>query len=204
MKGHKEVLYEVIKGRRSIRRFNNTQIESAVLNRILQAAVHAPSAHNRQPWRMVILRSNDIKRNLAQAMAQELKRARLADGGSQNEIESDVKRSYERITQAPVVVVLSMTMEEMDQYPDDERNQAEYLMAVQSVAIAGQNIMLAAHAEGLGSCWMCAPLFSPAVVREKLGLPRDWNPQALILLGYPVSPGRRRDRKPLEDVVRWM
>jgi F420 biosynthesis protein FbiB-like protein len=204
MKVYKEVLYEVIMGRRSIRRFKDATIEPAVLNRILMAAIHAPSAHNRQPWRMVILRSEDAKQSLAHAMGQELKRARLADGDPLNEIEADVKRSLERITQSPIVVVLSMTMEEMDHYPDDERNQAEYLMAVQSVALAGQNIMLAAHAEGLGSCWMCAPLFSPASVREVLDLPRDWHPQALILLGHPASPDRTPVRKPLEDVVRWM
>lgn len=204
MKVQKEVIYEVIKGRRSIRRFKDTQIEPAVLDRILLAAVHAPSAHNRQPWRMVILRSDDVKHSLAHAMGEELTRARLADDDPLNEIEADVERSVERITQTPVVIVLCMTMEDMDRYPDNERNQAEYLMAVQSVALAAQNIMLAAHAEGLGTCWLCAPLFSPARVRDVLALPQDWNPQALILLGHPLKTDRTSSRKPLEDVVRWI
>ncbi len=60
-------------------------------------------------------------------------------------------------------------------------------MAVQSVALACQNLLLAAHAYGLGACWMCAPLFVPHVVRQVLELPAAWQPQALITLGYPAE-----------------
>ena len=74
-------------------------------------------------------------------------------------------------------------MADMDQYPDDRRQQAERVMAVQSVALAAQNLLLAAHAEGLGACWMCAPLFCPDVVRDALALPEDWEAQALIHAG---------------------
>jgi len=75
-------------------------------------------------------------------------------------------------------------------------------MAVQSAAMAGQNLMLAAHAAGLAACWMCAPLFCPEVAREALGLPADWQPQGLITLGYAAAPGKRRPRKPLNEVLR--
>jgi nitroreductase len=76
-------------------------------------------------------------------------------------------------------------------------------MAVQSVAMALQNLLLAAHAEGLGACWMCAPLFCPDAVQTALDLPDDWEPQALISLGYPAGPGKQRPRKPLADVARY-
>ncbi|TFH38196.1 MAG: nitroreductase family protein [Anaerolineales bacterium] len=204
MKPQKNAIYEAIEGRRSIRRFEQRPVEPAVLHKMLQAASRAPSAHNRQPWRWVIVQSIDRRVALAQAMAQELARDRSDDGDDPLEIQRDVERSIGRIRQSPIIVVLCLTMEAMDRYPDPDRNQAEYVMAVQSTAMAGQNLMLLAHAEGLGSCWMCAPLFSPQSVHEVFDVPQDWIPQGLILLGYPSTSGRDRVRKPLEEVVQWI
>jgi coenzyme F420-0:L-glutamate ligase / coenzyme F420-1:gamma-L-glutamate ligase len=73
---------------------------------------------------------------------------------------------------------------------------------VQSVAMAGQNLLLAAHDAGLGACWMCGPLFCPDVVRQVLALPDDWQPQGLITLGYPAQT-RTRTRRPVEESVLW-
>jgi nitroreductase len=92
-------------------------------------------------------------------------------------------------------------MEEMDRYPDPLRAQAEWTMAVQSTAMAGAHLLLAAQAEGLGGCWMCAPLFCPDEVREALALPTSWVPQGLVLLGHAAEPGRARPRKPMSDIV---
>ena len=77
-------------------------------------------------------------------------------------------------------------------------------MAVQATATATENLLLLAEARGLGACWMCAPLFCPDVVRDTLGLPQDWQPQALITAGYPAAPPRRRDRRLLDEVVVWL
>jgi nitroreductase len=93
-------------------------------------------------------------------------------------------------------------MVDMDAYSDTRRSQNEYLMAVQSVAMAGQNILLAAYGAGLAACWMCAPLFCPEVVCEALGLPADWQPQALLTIGYPAEV-RTKAREPLEASVIW-
>ena len=89
----------------------------------------------------------------------------------------------------------------MDHYLDHKRAQAEHLMAVQSVAMAVQNLLLAAHAEGLGACWMCAPLFCPDVVAQALALPTEWQAQALVTLGYPASAGKPPVRRPLAESV---
>ncbi|HRO23854.1 MAG TPA: nitroreductase family protein, partial [Promineifilum sp.] len=94
-----------------------------------------------------------------------------ADGQSPEFIERDAGRSYMRLTSAPLLILLSLTMADMDVYPDERRARNEAIMAAQSTAMAGQNIMLAAHALGLGACWVCAPLFCPAIVRETLDLP---------------------------------
>jgi nitroreductase len=75
-------------------------------------------------------------------------------------------------------------------------------MGAQSVAIAVQNLFLAAHVEGLGACWMCAPLFCPDVVTTVLDLPPDWEPQALITMGYPAEV-KTSTRAPLDIRLVW-
>src|SRR5690606_32646205 len=110
------------------------------------------------------------KEDLARAMGERLRADLTADGVPVAVIEKDAARSYARITTAPVAVALCLTLADMDNYPDERRARNEYLMAVQSTAMAGQNFLLAASALGLGACWMCAPLFVPDVVRAELDL----------------------------------
>jgi nitroreductase len=69
--------------------------------------------------------------------------------------------------------------------------------------MAGENLLLAAHAEGLGACWMCAPLFAPDVVRQVLDLPPNWEPQGLVLIGHAAGPTRPRRRRTVDEVTRW-
>ena len=92
---------------------------------------------------------------------------------------------------------------DMDTYADTRRTHAEYLMATQSVAMATQNLLLSAHALGLGACWMCAPLFVPETVRETLHLDADWEPQALITLGYPAEE-KIKTRNVLTSQVKYL
>ena len=196
------VLYELLRARRSIRRYAPQAVPSEMVERLLSAAGWAPSSHNRQPWRFAIMTEPEVKARLARAMGDRLEADRLADGDRPEAVAADTARSFARITQAPVVVVVCLTLAEMDVYPDARRAGAERTMAVQSAAMAVQNLLLAAHAEGLGACWMCAPLFCSDVVRDILNLPDDWQPQALITLGYPAE-AREKTRHPLETSVLW-
>jgi F420 biosynthesis protein FbiB-like protein len=148
-----------------------------------------------------VIESDSAKQTLTAAMGDRLRADRLADGDPVEAVEADVNRSRARIASAPIVIAVCLSMTDMDRYPDTRRKKAEYTMAVQSVAMAVQNLLLAAHAEGLGACWMCAPLFCPDAVIEALNLPGDWEPQALITLGYPASEGKPAVRRPLYDVV---
>jgi coenzyme F420-0:L-glutamate ligase/coenzyme F420-1:gamma-L-glutamate ligase len=198
----KDALYAIMKSRRSVRRYAEQPIAPELVQRLLEAAIWAPSAHNRQPWRFVVLSSAETRRALAAAMGERLRADLTADGAAPELIERDVSRSYSRISGAPLAIMVCLSMADMDRYPDGRRNEAEYIMAVQSVAMAAQNLLLAAHAEGLGACWMCAPLFCPDVVRNALNLPADWQPQALITLGYPAA-ARESSRHALETRVLW-
>lgn len=193
-------LLELIHTRRSIRRYSRDAVPTDVVDQLLNAAIRAPSAHNRQPWRFVVIAGEQTRYRLATAMGDQLRRDLAADGRSPEFIERDAGRSYMRLTNAPLLILLCLTMADMDVYPDERRARNEAIMAAQSTAMAGQNIMLAAHALGLGACWVCAPLFCPDIVRETLALPADWQPQGLITLGYPAEE-KQKTRHPLESRV---
>ncbi len=194
-------LFTALHTRRSLRRYTAQPIAPELIEHLLTAATWAPSAHNRQPWRFALVTDDSVKEALARAMGARLASDRLADGDSAHAVEADMTRSRARIVSAPLVIIACLTMAEMDKYSDTPRKKAEYLMAAQSVAMAVQNLLLAAHASGLGACWLCAPLFCPDVVRAALALPDDWEAQALITLGYPASGGKPAIRKRLDEVI---
>jgi coenzyme F420-0:L-glutamate ligase / coenzyme F420-1:gamma-L-glutamate ligase len=190
-----------IAGRRSVRRFTPKPVPDDLIADMVRAATRAPSAHNRQPWRFHVIRDAQGKAGLAKAMGDRLRADRTRDGDDAQAIGQDVARSSGRINGAGALIAVCLTLEEMDTYPDTRRNDAEYIMAVQSTAMASQIMLLKAQAAGLGACWVCAPLFCPDTVRAALGLPPAWRPQGLILLGWPAEPGRVRERKPLSETL---
>ncbi|KPK13649.1 MAG: hypothetical protein AMJ56_01225 [Anaerolineae bacterium SG8_19] len=194
---------ELLLGRRSIRRYQQKSVPQELVDKLLTAAIWAPSAHNRQPWRFVVISALEKKSQLAQAMGDRLKKDLTHDGVETNVIENDVSRSYRRITAAPLLVLICSSMEDMDSYPDERRQINEWTMAVQSTAMAGQNLLLAAHALGLGACWMCAPLFCPEVVQEVLELPVNWEPQGLVTIGYPAEK-KVKSRRPLHSCTKFL
>ena len=196
---------DLLSSRRSIRRYEKRAVPRQQIESMLRAAITAPSAHNRQPWRFLVIDHEQHKQQLAQAMGAVLRADRSRDGDDAEVIESDVARSYARLTAAPVLVLVCMSMIDMDRYPDTKRLQAERIMATQGTAMAAQNLLLAAHSAGLGACWMCAPLFCADTVCRTLALPADWEPQAIVTLGYPADNdnGKPFVRRPLDDVVRF-
>jgi coenzyme F420-0:L-glutamate ligase / coenzyme F420-1:gamma-L-glutamate ligase len=193
--------HALFRRRRSIRHYEARQPSDAALVRILASAAQAPSAHNRQPWRFLLVADRNDKVRLANAMGARLAADRRRDGDAEAAIAADVARSFQRITGAPIVLVVALTLADMDRYPDEDRARAEWLMAVQSTAMAGQNVLLAAAAEGLGACWMCAPLFCEPEVKRALSLPADWEIQGLVTLGYAARPAPTRPRKKLGEFV---
>ncbi|MCB0065359.1 MAG: nitroreductase family protein [Caldilineaceae bacterium] len=193
---------QLLRSRRSIRRYTDQPVAPELLEQLLETATWAPSAHNRQPWRFCVVTSSDVKLALSRRMGEQWRQDLTADNADPAFIERRVAISHARLTGAAALVIANVSMEEMDEYPDATRAEAEWLMAVQSVALACQNLLLAAHQHGLGACWMCAPLFVPTLVREVLELPQQWHPQALITLGYPAET-KEKDRAPLSSRVLW-
>jgi F420 biosynthesis protein FbiB-like protein len=194
-------LHKFLRSRRSIRRFTPEPIEAAVIDRILTTATFAPSAHNRQPWRFCVIKDQAVKSRLADAMADEFRRDLEGDNLPPQELNARIAKSRDRIDATPLVIVLCMDMSEMDVYPDARRAEAERMMAIQSTANAGLQLLLAAHAEGLGAVWTCGPLFAPEAVCTALTLPTAWEPQAMFFIGHPSDTPRTKQLKPLEKVV---
>jgi nitroreductase len=103
-----------------------------------------------------------------------------------------------------VLIMPCLYLDDLDQYPDPDRQAAETTMAIQSLGAAIQNLLLGVYAAGLDAGWMCAPLFCPDVARDALGLDAALVPHALLTIGYAAKDPVRRDRLPLDRlIVSW-
>jgi nitroreductase len=183
-------LFDVIRGRRSVRDFTAERVDDSLIARLLKAAVDAASARNGQPWRFTVVRNRElIDRLSAEAKTFQLtmlpavpanqeRRARMTDPATH------------LLHHAPALLVISAV--------------EPSTWATEDCALAAQNVMLAAWALGLGSCYIGnvqAYLNTPDGKRL-LGLPEDCVPVAPIVLGHPASLGDRPARN--EPVVSWI
>ncbi len=134
-------------------------------------------------------------------MAAEFRTDLAREGLPVVEISRRIERSRKRIVNAPIAIVLCLDESEMDEYPDSRRQQAETTMAIQSTAMAGLQLLLAAYSEGLGGVWTCGPLFAPEAVKSSIALPEAWAPQALLLLGYPDETPHEKKIRNFQDLV---
>ena len=172
-----------IEARRSIRSFLPDPVNRAELDRLIEAACLAPAPHHSRPWRWVLVDAPDRKDALARGMGERWQRDLEGDGVPPARIDELVATSHAKLTAAPALVLGCLTWEGLDRYPDEPRQLAEWGMALLSLGASVENLMLAATAADLASCWGAAPIFCPAEARDALSLPRDWLPHALVLVG---------------------
>ena len=186
--------YDAVVGRRSLRQLDTRVVPRELIDKLLYAACLAPAPHHTQPWRFVVLESADARRRLTEAMGAAWRRDLERDGVAPQQIAALLARSRRQIEGAPALLLGCLVGEGLRQWPDERRRRAEWGMALHSMGCALESIMVAAHALGLASYWLSAPLFCPGAVREALNLPADHEAQALVVVGYPapgVSPGPR-------------
>ncbi|HEV2438594.1 MAG TPA: nitroreductase family protein [bacterium] len=189
--------------RRTVRFYKPDPVPDELVRTLLEAAACAPTAHNAQPVRYVVIRSPEAKQRLADRMGRRWRRDLERSGTPEASIKVELRFSTRRFSEAPALILIGYTMAEMDIYPDRARRAAEQVMAVQSAAAGIQNLLLAASAHGVGACWCCAPLFCAGVVRQALELAPDFVPQALLTIGYPAHTPPVPPRKPLDDIVAY-
>jgi coenzyme F420-0:L-glutamate ligase/coenzyme F420-1:gamma-L-glutamate ligase len=193
-----------LRSRRSIRRFKSDPVPIEIIQRILETAIYAPSAHNLQPWRFVVLCTGEMKEQLAEAIAAKFRLDMIVDGVPEIDIQAKVGQTIRRAKEAPVIIILCRDKTNIKPQLDSFRRQAEALMGIQSVALSGLQILLAACAEGLAGNWICWPLYAPKETRCALELSSDWEPQGMIFLGYPAETPELPARKSLQEVVRFL
>jgi F420 biosynthesis protein FbiB-like protein len=188
--------HEFLRTRRSVRRFKPDPIPDSVIERILTTATYAPSAHNLQPWRFCVVTTSVVKTRLGDALTRAMRTDMQAAGASDSEIEARVATSLRRLSEAPVVIVLCREATAVRAEAPEET-----IMDIQSVAAAGLQLLLAAHAEGLGGNWICWPLYAQDETRAALDLPKTWAPQAMIFVGSSNDVLKTKEVRPLKEVT---
>jgi coenzyme F420-0:L-glutamate ligase/coenzyme F420-1:gamma-L-glutamate ligase len=194
-------LATLLRNRRSVRSYQDRPVTRAQLEQIIEAARWAPSPHGRQPWRFVVLTRQEPKIRLAEYMGTTWRKNLEMDGQAADIVNIRLEKSRQRILNAPALIIPCLYLEDLDHYPDAQRQADETTMAIQSLGAAVQNMLLMAYDLGLDAGWMCAPLFCPEVVCEALHLDKRIIPHALITVGYAAADPKRRERLPLQSLI---
>jgi 5,6-dimethylbenzimidazole synthase len=184
-------VYRAIYERRDMRHFVREPVDPAVLQRLLDAAHHAPSVGFMQPWR--ILRVTDDALRAALHGAVERERVKTADALGERHDEF-MKLKVEGMRDCGELLVMAL-MDGREKYVFGRRTMPE--MDLASVACAIQNMWLAARAEGLGMGWVS--LFDVDEVRELLKMPAGAKPVAILCLGHVEQFYPR----PMLEMERW-
>jgi len=182
-----ESVSKAISSRRSIRSFASRPVPPEAVRELIALACTAPAPHGSRPWRFVQVASLQAKERLADAMADAWRADLEREGQTVHTIARLLSRSRRQITEAPVLLLACLTLDEARSWPDEPRRRAERDMFVQSLGAALQNLLLAAHGRGLAGYLKGAPLFCMDAIRQALGLPQDWEPALLVLLGYAAE-----------------
>jgi len=190
-------LHHFLRTRRSIRRFKPDPVPASVMDRILHTATFAPSAHNLQPWRFVRVESSSAKEMLGVALTSKMRADSEAKGADQAEAEKRVQISLRRIDEAPVILLLCR-----DETAIKKDEPEETIMGIHTLAVAGLQLLLAAHAEGLGGNWICWSLYAQETTQKALNLPETWLPEILFFLGYADETPQKAVRQPLENLLK--
>jgi len=188
---------QAIHARRSIRRFTGDEVPREALTEAVAAACTAPAPHHTRPWLFVMVEPGPLRTRLLAAMAEAWRDDLTGDGTGDAVIARRLAKSDALLGEAPVLCVPCVRMRGAHAYPDDERADAEREMFLLSGGAAIQSLMLALHAQGLGSCWVSSTLFCKQETREALGLGDEWIPLGSVAIGRP-GPEAPPPRPPLD------
>jgi len=166
-------VFEAIVMRSSTRSFKNVDVKDEDVKKLIDAARHAPSAGNIQPWEFVVVRDREVKRDLAAAA---------------------LDQSF--IEEAPIVIVVCADQRRSSR---GYGNRGATLYCIQDTAAATQNMLLAAYALGLGACWVGA--FHEEEVKSVLRIPDGIRPVAIVPVGYPAEKPEPRYKRPLQEII---
>jgi nitroreductase len=165
-------ILKAVKERRSLRDFQKKDIPDALLDRLAEALIWAPSAGNLQARKFYFVKQPDIKNKIAAAA---------------------LNQSF--IAEAPLVIVGCTDSRISGKYGE----RGVYLYSIQDVALSIMGMMLVAHENGLGSCWVGA--FNEADIRKILDIPNHLRPVSIVPVGYPAKIPYPPPRVSIKDAV---
>jgi len=175
-------LMELIRARRSVRRYAEQPVERTVIEECLEAARLAPSAENAQPWRFVVVDDPEVKARLAQAAF------------------SGVYRPTRFAARAATIVAVLAKPDILANRLGTAIQGTKYYLI--DCGIACQQFVLRATELGLGVCYI--GWYSKRGVRKVLQVPRSHDIVVLLAVGYPdAAPAKSKPRKPLSDLVSY-
>ena len=206
-------LYDLMLTRRSVRRFKPEPPDRELIEQLIEAAVTAPSASNKQPWRFLVLRDREKIDAIAAAVREAVDRISAHIEPACVDAFKAYGDYFTRFEDAPLVIVplcrrltllsnlVRETLAEDDRARIDTLEQDSGLIGT---SLAIQNLLLRAHDLGLGASGMTGPLVAVDRIREILGVQPSWQVVCLIPVGHPDEEPRPTKRKPADKVTRWI
>ncbi len=185
---------DVLTARRTVREFTAAPVSPEAVRRAIAAAVTAPAPHHSQPWRFVVLESDQSRARLLDDMLAAWRADLAADGFTAEQIARRARRG-EPLRRAPLIIVPCLVADAAHTYPDARRNASERTMFLVSMGAAIENLLVALAVEGLGSCWISSTIFCREVAVSSLGLPAGWEPMGAVGVGHPAAPAPDRPQR---------
>ena len=207
------MILDLMRTRRSIRRFTPEQLPDEIFLKLVKAAITAPSAGNKQPWRFLVVKNKEIIESAAHAVDEE--RRRLADLLRQ-EFRADYDNYSPNFTifcNAPALIVpISRTFAGLsealgERATEDDKiflRSLEHRSTLVSVSLALQNILLMSQALGIGACCTTGPLIAENKLADCFKVPEGWRIIAVIAVGHPNEQPENPGRKALNSVIKWL
>lgn len=193
-------MFEAIRSRRAVRQYHSDPVRKEDILTIIDAANRAPSAMNLQQWEFIVVTDRDTLRKMGasyRAIIEEFTRNWDPSPMRGSLSREEFIRFAELYGGAPVVIVVLT-----DAADNDDLRRAN----LESASAAMENLLLAATALGLGTCWMTGPLRDEKALRRILAIPDDREFVAVTPLGYPaeIPPAPARIDPELKQKVRWV
>ncbi len=184
---------EAIETRQSIGRVKQDPVPRDLIERILESAVHAPNHRITEPWRFHVF-TDKGRGELARVRAEIARRQAEAEGEDEELAAGRISRERKKAFRAPVVIAVVC---------EAGRDEIETLENYAACAAAVQNMLLAAHALGLGAMWRTGPVAYHDLMREFLGLEEGDTVVAHLYIGRPDMGERSRRRAPATEKTVW-
>ncbi|WP_407309694.1 nitroreductase family protein [Desulfosporosinus sp. SB140] len=188
--------FEAISQRRSIRKYKSEKVSREQIERILEAAVLAPSGKNRQPWRFIVIEGKKKDDLISLLFCSEKERkSKGVNTGS-------FSQTITAMNQAPVVIMVLNSYFDTCIDADGQLNHNRWLTDVQGIAAAIQNMLLTAQDQGLGTLWVCDIYYAEEEIRTWLNTENQLI--AAICLGYANEKPFPRPRVSWKEVTDWL